>query len=144
MRASRACSSSLLAAYLRVPAIAPGYPRGDGAGRGRRSARQRVRRSSTAERRPRSGEYSCTMHDDGSPEHLLSLEERRRLERVAVDEAGGGESEGFELAEQQLIEHASHGDEHTPSRIMQDAERAEEETEPDNVYGEGDEEHKAD
>ena len=28
----------------------------------------------------------------------------------AVEEAGGGESEGFEQAEQELIEHAEHGD----------------------------------
>src|ERR1700677_232756 len=101
-----------------------------------------ARRSSTAGRRPRSGEYSCTMQDDASPEHLLSLEERRRLERVAVDEAGGGESEGFELAEQELIEHASHGDEHTPSRIIRDAGPQEE---PDSaVYGEADEEQVSD
>ncbi|HEY8771200.1 MAG TPA: hypothetical protein VIM03_11705, partial [Thermoleophilaceae bacterium] len=28
----------------------------------------------------------------------------------AVDEAGGGESEGFEQAEKDLVEHAEHGD----------------------------------
>jgi hypothetical protein len=28
----------------------------------------------------------------------------------AVDEAGGGESEGFEQAENDLVEHAEHGD----------------------------------
>lgn len=28
----------------------------------------------------------------------------------AVEEGGGGESEGFELAERELIEHAGHGD----------------------------------
>ena len=78
------------------------------------------------------------MQDDIAPEHLLSLEERRRLERVAVDEAGGGESEGFELAEQELIEHASHGDEHTPSRIIRDAGPDEEQDSA--VYGEADEE----
>jgi hypothetical protein len=78
------------------------------------------------------------MRDDTSSEHLLSLEERRRLERVAVEEAGGGQSEGFELAEQELIEHASHGDEHTTSRITRDAGPQEE---PDSaVYGEADEE----
>ena len=44
-----------------------------------------------------------------------------RQERAAVEEAGGGESEGFELAEQELIEHASHGDEHSPTRIIRDA-----------------------
>jgi hypothetical protein len=36
-------------------------------------------------------------------------------------EAGEGEAEGFELAEQELIEHASHGDEHSAGRIIQDA-----------------------
>ena len=45
---------------------------------------------------------------------------RRREERRAVEEAGGGESEGFELAEQELIEHTSHGDEHSPFRIIAD------------------------
>ena len=34
---------------------------------------------------------------------------RTRRERP-VSEAGGGESEGFELAEEQLVEHAEHGD----------------------------------
>ncbi len=73
------------------------------------------------------------------PEHDLDL--RRREERRAVEEAGGGESEGFELAEQELIEHASHGDQHTPTRIMRDA--SSEET-SDSPYGEADAEHKAD
>ena len=35
-----------------------------------------------------------------------------------MEEAGGGESEGFELAEQELIEHTSHGDEHAPAQII--------------------------
>ncbi len=48
-------------------------------------------------------------------------ERRRREERRAVEEAGGGEAEGFEQAEAELIEHTSHGDGHTPSRIMRDA-----------------------
>ncbi len=73
---------------------------------------------------------------------------RRREERRPVEEAGGGASEGFELAEQELIEHASHGDEHTPARIMRDAASeevtAEEEQTADLVYGEADEEHKPD
>jgi hypothetical protein len=43
-------------------------------------------------------------------EEHLSLEERRREEQRAVTEAGGGEAEGFEEAEKELIEHASHGD----------------------------------
>jgi hypothetical protein len=70
--------------------------------------------------------------------------ERHRQERRAVDEAGGGQSEGFELAEQLLIEHASHGDQHTPARIMRDAERDEEEASGDSVYGEADSEHHSD
>ena len=35
-------------------------------------------------------------------------------------EAGEGESEGFELAEADLIDHASHGDQHTTQPIMRD------------------------
>ncbi len=38
-----------------------------------------------------------------------------------LSEAGEGESEGFELAEQELVEHASHGDEHSAGRILEDA-----------------------
>lgn len=59
-----------------------------------------------------------------------------------MDEAGGGESEGFELAEEELVEHASHGDQHTPSKIMRDAGKDEEQS--DAVYGEADEEEPAD
>jgi hypothetical protein len=80
---------------------------------------------------------------DGIPSDPISdLDERRRRERSAVDEAGGGESEGFELAEQELIEHASHGDEHTPARIIRDAGHEEEPASA--VYGEADEEQPAD
>jgi hypothetical protein len=68
--------------------------------------------------------------------------ERHREERRAVEEAGGGQSEGFELAEQELIEHASHGDGHAPARIMRDASSEEEPSEL--LYGDADEEHKAD
>ena len=78
------------------------------------------------------------MSEYSNPEFDSELAHRRAEERRAVDEAGGGESEGFELAEQELIEHTSHGDEHTPSRIMRDAEPDEELT--DAVYGEADEE----
>ena len=69
--------------------------------------------------------------------------ERRREERRAVEEAGGGEAEGFELAEQDLIEHASHGDEHKPARIMRDADGLDEES-AGSVYGEADSEHLGD
>jgi hypothetical protein len=73
------------------------------------------------------------------PDPLVELAERRRKERLAVEEAGGGESEGFELAEQELIQHASHGDEQTPARILFDA--APEQERDGAVYGEADEEH---
>ncbi|HEY2772145.1 MAG TPA: hypothetical protein VGI87_16335 [Solirubrobacteraceae bacterium] len=38
-------------------------------------------------------------------------------------ESGQGESEGGEQAEQELIEHASHGDQHAARRVIQDAEQ---------------------
>lgn len=88
----------------------------------------------------RTRRYALLVDDSIDPIH--DLEERRREARRAVDEAGGGESEGFELAEQELIEHASHGDEHTPTRIMEDASYVEDES--DQVFGEADEEHLAD
>jgi hypothetical protein len=56
----------------------------------------------------------------------------------AVREAGGGESEGFEQAEDALIEHASHGDQHSARVPLYDAEKVVEE--PSNaVDGEADE-----
>jgi uncharacterized protein HemY len=72
----------------------------------------------------------------------FDLEERRRQERRAVEEAGGGESEGFELAEQELVEHTSHGDEHATSLITRDAAAETERDEQD--YGEADQEHTTD
>jgi hypothetical protein len=81
--------------------------------------------------------------DENTPaEPLMNRSERHSEERRAVDEAGGGEAEGFELAEQDLMEHASHGDQHTPSRIMRDAGPDEESA--DSVYGEADSEHLSD
>jgi hypothetical protein len=38
-----------------------------------------------------------------------------------LEEAGEGESEGFEQAERELIEHASHGDLHAARRAAEDA-----------------------
>jgi hypothetical protein len=72
--------------------------------------------------------------------HELDLEARRREERRAVEEGGGGESEGFELAEEELIEHASHGDEHGAGRILEDAGLGPSEEPTDAEYGEADEE----
>jgi hypothetical protein len=40
---------------------------------------------------------------------------------VPLREAGQGEAEGFEDAERELIEHASHGDEHAARRVLEDA-----------------------
>jgi hypothetical protein len=82
------------------------------------------------------------MDEDTPSEPTVSRAQRRREERRAVDEAGGGESEGFELAEQALIENTSHGDEHTPARIMRDAGPSEEFASSE--YGEADREHHAD
>jgi hypothetical protein len=83
-------------------------------------------------------------------EDSYDLDVRRREARRAIEEAGGGESEGFELAEQALIDHASHGDEHTPARIMRDAASEQEPGGPPGgeqdgaIYGEADEEYKID
>jgi len=55
-----------------------------------------------------------------------------------VEEAGGGESEGFEEAEAELIERAENA--HGPSPIA-DAGRWDEEAALDSEYGEADEEH---
>jgi hypothetical protein len=82
------------------------------------------------------------MRDEPTPDPLSELSERRREERRAVDEGGGGESEGFELSEQELIDHTSHGDQHSPFRILRDAGPEEEPSE--SVYGEADEEHHED
>ncbi len=86
--------------------------------------------------------YSSGVERRLPPEPILELAERRRKERLAVEEAGGGESEGFELTEQELIEHASHGDEQTPARIMYDA--GPEEEPAGATFGEADEEHQID
>ncbi|HWH09664.1 MAG TPA: hypothetical protein VG165_00910 [Solirubrobacteraceae bacterium] len=85
-------------------------------------------------------EYIEEMDDETAADPIIDLQARRLEERRAVDEAGGGESEGFELAEADLIDHTSHGDEHTPSRIMQDAVGPDEES-VDSLSGESDAEH---
>jgi hypothetical protein len=82
------------------------------------------------------------MANRGPADPQFELAERRRNERMAVEEAGGGQSEGFELSEQELIQHASHGDEQTLARIMYDA--GPEEEAPRSVYSEADQEHQAD
>ena len=82
------------------------------------------------------------MDSQPRPDPLLELVERRRKEREAVEEAGGGQSEGFEMSERELIDHASHGDQHSPFRIIHDASPAEEQDGA--TYSEADEEHHAD
>lgn len=44
-----------------------------------------------------------------------------------VIEAGGGEAEGFEQAEEALIDHASHGDQQSAHAVIHDAGRPEDE-----------------
>jgi hypothetical protein len=58
-------------------------------------------------------------------------------------EAGQGESEGFELAEAELVEHASHGDMHAARRILEDADGFDEDARATDG-GEADEEIKED
>jgi hypothetical protein len=58
-------------------------------------------------------------------------------------EGGEGESEGFELAEAELVEHASHGDYHAARRINEDADGFDEDARA-TEGGEADEEIKAD
>jgi hypothetical protein len=66
------------------------------------------------------------------------LEQRRREERRPLEEAGEGEAEGFELAEEELIEAATHGDGGVDPET--DAFTPEEESDASTaVYGEPDE-----
>ncbi len=60
----------------------------------------------------------------------------------AVREAGGGEAEGFEEAEAELIEHASHGDMQSAHAILHDQGKPEENDRMGGGgYGEADQEH---
>lgn len=59
-------------------------------------------------------------------------------------EAGEGEAEGFELAEDELIDHASHGDYHSDRVIGRDAVGFDSPEEDTAVYGDADSEHKPD
>jgi hypothetical protein len=54
-----------------------------------------------------------------------------------VREAGGGEAEGFEDAEEELIEHASHGDYESAHDVIHRAGQPEE-GEQEQEYGEAD------
>jgi len=57
-----------------------------------------------------------------------------------VKEAGGGEAEGFEQAEEALIEHASHGDQQSTHAVLHDRAPAEEEAAGTVAGGEADHE----
>jgi hypothetical protein len=64
-------------------------------------------------------------------------EDRHAEERRPVEEAGGGESEGFEEAEELLEEHATHGDPGPdPTRMAGEPEEREG---ADAEYGDADE-----
>lgn len=68
---------------------------------------------------------------------------RRREERRPVEEAGGGEAEGFEQSEELLVEHASHGDQHTTQPILRDSSKRDEQASSLDpmTFGEADSEH---
>lgn len=68
-------------------------------------------------------------------------ERKRREANRPLEEFGEGESEGFELAEEQLIEHASHGDQHNTTPIIRHTrDNPDEEDAPDaELYGDADE-----
>ena|SRR5437764_5285203 len=57
-----------------------------------------------------------------------------------VKEAGGGEAEGFEQAEEALIVHASHGDQQSTHAVLHDRGPAEEEAAGTAAGGEADHE----
>ena len=79
-------------------------------------------------------------HIGGTPTYDVDLEEEDEADR-AVDEAGGGESEGFELAEEELIENADLGP-RRPGGEVRVREGADDEELDDDLaeYGEADSE----
>jgi hypothetical protein len=69
-------------------------------------------------------------------EAMMDREAERRQAMEPVEEAGGGEAEGFEQSEQELIDAAEHGDAGGPA----DLDAGEPEAEPDpGTYGDADE-----
>lgn len=88
------------------------------------------------------GSFDIPAGDD----HEIRRIEREREANRPLEEAGQGESEGFELAEQQLIDHASHGDMHGTTPILRDARTGEDlDRAPDGeLYGEADQERRPD
>jgi hypothetical protein len=74
-------------------------------------------------------------HDPTRDDDWIPPGESEDPARRAVEEAGGGESEGFELAEAELVDRAENF--RGPSPAV-DAERVSEDDRADIVYGEGD------
>ena len=67
----------------------------------------------------------------------MDRESRKREEQRPVEEAGGGEAEGFEQAEEALREAAEHGEGRSPEadsyEVEEDAKRAAEAGEADRI-----------
>jgi hypothetical protein len=82
-----------------------------------------------------------TEHEETS--QAADLEQRRAEEERPLREAGGGESEGFEEAERELIENASHEEDSAPDPTHLAGEPEATPADPD-AYGEPDEEIKED
>jgi|SRR5947209_1191069 len=57
----------------------------------------------------------------GSPSSEPPSTEAEDPAQQPLTEAGEGEAEGFEEAERELVEHASHGDQHAARRVVEDA-----------------------
>ena len=76
---------------------------------------------------------------DPGAEHYVQDGEEVDPAQIPLMEAGEGEAEGFEQSEGALIENASHGDMHTPDRIIEDAPA--DEDAPGAAGGEADGEH---
>lgn len=69
----------------------------------------------------RAAREAAAIGGNPSDEEPLTGDEGTGEADRAVVEAGGGESEGFEQAERELVEHATHGDQHAARRVIQDA-----------------------
>jgi hypothetical protein len=72
-----------------------------------------------------------------------SRQQRHAEAERAVREAGGGEAEGFEQAEEELIENATHGDQHAARHVLRDASAVEEDARAETELGEEDHERSA-
>ena len=59
----------------------------------------------------------------GAPQGELLDEDGEPLDAAhrPLAESGEGFAEGFEVAEQELVDHASHGDQHSAGRVLEDA-----------------------